>query len=142
MRHKAKIEWKGKMHFEAHSNGGTINLDGSPDFGGEGKGLRPKPLILDALGGCMGMDISSLSNKMRAVDNLDTFTIDVTGSLTDEHPKFYNEITIQITFYGKDLKEDKLRKIVKMSINKYCGVYAMLKSFAVITTNIDFLDKK
>lgn len=142
MQHQAKIEWKGKMHFEAHSNGGTVPLDSSPDFGGEGKGLSPKPLILDSLGGCMGMDISSLSNKMRADENLISFDIDVTGDLTTEHPKYYNKISILIKFYGQDLKEEKLKKIVKMSIDKYCGVYAMLKTFAEITTNIEFLHKK
>lgn len=142
MQHKARIEWKDNMHFEAHSEGGSISLDGNPDFGGQNKGLRPKPLLLNSLGGCMGMDISSLSKKMRADINLTTFTIDVTGSLTIVHPKYYDKINISISFYGDQLKEEKLTKIVNMSIDKYCGVYAMLKTIADITTNIHFLDRQ
>ena len=77
--HKVALNWKGKMHFESEGPGGTVAIDGAEEFGGEGKGVRPKAMMLSALAGCAGMDISSLLKKMRA--EVAHFSIDVEGVL-------------------------------------------------------------
>ena len=77
---------------------------------------------------------------MRAeVDDLD---INVTGELTDEHPKFYHKVYLEYIFYGKDLKKDKIEKAVKLSDEKYCGVMEMFRKFAEIETEITYKEKK
>ena len=134
-----KTQWLGNMLFNADTLGGNFKIDAAAESGGEGKGVRPKALMLSSLAGCTGMDIVSLLKKMRAeVDNLE---IDVAGELTDEHPKFYNKVTLEYRFYGKDLKKDKIEKAIQLSADKYCGVMEMFRQFAEIKTIVHYIEK-
>ncbi len=129
-----KVEWKQNMAFDASINGHTVRLDADERVGGENYGARPKPFILVALGGCTGMDVRSILSKMRV--EFDTFNIDVSGEMTEDHPKYFDRIHIKYSFKGNDLPMDKLEKAVNLSQDRYCGVSAMLKGAAEITHEI------
>ena len=140
MTQSIKTQWLGNMLFNADTLGGTFKIDAAKESGGEGKGVRPKALMLTSLAGCTGMDIVSLLKKMRAeVDHLE---IDVAGELSEEHPKIYNKVSLEYRFYGKDFKKDKIEKAVQLSAEKYCGVMEMFRQFAEITTTLKYIDNK
>ena len=64
--HNITTTWKGNMQFEStNPSGDIISIDAGPENGGEGKGLRPKALMLSALAGCTGLDVASLIEKMK-----------------------------------------------------------------------------
>ncbi|MCF6296975.1 MAG: OsmC family protein [Flavobacteriaceae bacterium] len=136
MINKVKTTWKSKMQFESTNQGGDLMIDAGIESGGEGKGYRPKSLMLSALAGCSGLDVVSLLKKMRA--EVDEFTIDIEASLTDEHPKFYDKVKVIYNFYGLDFKKDKIDKAVKLSVDRYCGVMEMFRQFAEITIEIRY----
>jgi putative redox protein len=135
-----KTQWEGNMLFNADTLGGNFKIDAAEESGGQGKGVRPKALMLTSLAGCTGMDLVSLLKKMRA--EVDGMEINVSGELTDEHPKFYNKVTLEYIFYGTELKKDKIEKAVELSADKYCGVMEMFRQFAEITTVIKYEEKK
>lgn len=137
MENKIKIQWQENMLFNAESMGGNLKIDAPNE--GEGKGLRPKALMLTSLAGCTGMDIISLLKKMRA--EVDGLEIDVTANLTDEHPKFYNKVHIEYRFYGKTFKKDKIEKAINLSVEKYCGVMEMFRQFATISNEVKYIEK-
>jgi len=139
MTHQVKLEWKGKMQFEAKVPGAVIPLDAAEAVGGEGKGSRSKPLMLTSLAGCTGMDVASLMKKMRA--EADDLQIDVSGELTDEHPKYYKKVKVEYRFYGKNLKKEKLQKCVNLSVDRYCGVMEMFRQFAEIEIDVQFFEE-
>jgi putative redox protein len=122
------------MAFTATVNGFSVQMDAASDVGGTEKGPRPKPLTLAALGGCTGMDVVSILEKMRVP--LESFVMKIEAEQTEEHPKVYNKIHIIYTFKGKDLPLDKLEKAVNLSQEKYCGVSAMLRKTAEVTYEI------
>lgn len=137
MTNKVNTTWKGNMLFESENPSGiNLMIDAGEENGGKGEGYRPKALMLSALAGCSGLDIASLVKKMRI--DVDDFNIEVEGELTDEHPKYYHKVSMDFHFYGKDLDEKKLNKIVDLSIEKYCGVMAMFQKFADIKVNVNF----
>lgn len=139
MKHEIKIQWLGNMLFNADTLGGSIKIDAAEDVGGQGLGVRPKALMLSSLAGCSGMDIVSLLKKMRAeVDNIE---INVTGELTEEHPKIYNKVHVEYLFYGTDFQKDKIEKAVALSADKYCGVMEMFRQFAEISSEIKYIKK-
>ncbi len=119
------IEWAGDMAFEAEVNDFKIMIDAVPEVGGQNRGPRPKPLTLVSLGGCTGMDVISILTKMRVKP--DYFNVEVSGELTEEHPKYFHTIKIRYIFKGKDLPMDKLEKAVNLSQDRYCGVSEMLR---------------
>ncbi|MBU2948431.1 OsmC family protein [Zobellia uliginosa] len=124
-------KWLGNMQFESTNPSGlTLKIDAGPDDGGEGKGLRPKALMLSGLAGCSGLDVAALIKKMKL--EVDDFHIETIANLTDEHPKFYDAVTIEYHFHGKDLAEKKLQRAVDLSVEKYCGVMEMFRKFATL----------
>ncbi len=134
MDNKISVAWTGDMSFEAEVNDFKIKLDADEKVGGKNSGPRPKPLTLVALGGCTGMDVISILAKMRVVPEY--FNVEVTGELTEEHPKYYHKIHVVYTFRGEDLPLAKLEKAVNLSQERYCGVNEMLKKSSKITHNI------
>jgi len=128
------LAWNSKLSFKTSLNGHEIILDAENNAGGENKGLPPKPLMLVSLGGCTGMDVISILEKMRV--KVEDFHVRVEGKLTDEYPKYYHKIHVIYEFKGKNLPLDKLKKAVKLSEERYCGVSAVYKHGSELTSEI------
>ncbi len=129
MTNHVSTEWKGGMAFESNNPSGlTIRIDAGEENGGSDDGLRPKALMLSSLAGCSGLDVASLIEKMKL--EVDRFHIETIANLTDEHPKYYDKVTVEYHFYGSNLNEAKLQRAVDLSIEKYCGVMEMFRRFA------------
>jgi putative redox protein len=126
-----------KMSFTATINGHEVRMDTKSDDGGEDSGPGPKQMMLASLAGCTGIDIVSVLNKMKVT--FSDFSIGVHAALSNEHPKIYDHV--KITYKIKLAEDDKSKmiKAVGLSTEKYCGVYAMFKSFAKMDTEIDYL---
>ena len=128
------VKWANEMAFEVEVNGFKIMIDAEERVGGKNRGPRPKPLTLVSLAGCTGMDVISILTKMRVKP--DYFNVEVSGELTDEHPKYYHTIKLRYIFRGENLPMDKLEKAVNLSQERYCGVTAMLQKAAKIIHEI------
>lgn len=139
MTNKVELNWKGKMLFESITPEGNVMIDAANDVGGEGKGVRPKAMMLSSLAGCTGMDIVSLLKKMRA--EVADFKIEVSANLTDEHPKYYDRVHVIYRFYGNEFKKDKIEKAVNLSVERYCGVMEMFRRFAKVSTEIVYVEQ-
>lgn len=135
MKDLANITWDEKVSFIAETEGHKIVMDTFPEHGGENKGVRPKPLLLFALGGCTGMDVISILTKMR--EKVDFFNIQVEGELTEEHPKYYKKIVVTYQVKGENINPENVKKAVHLSEEKYCGVSAMLRKATEIVTRIE-----
>ena len=122
MKQEVTINWLEGMSFETELNGHKIFLDASEEVGGKNIGPRPKPFMMVALAGCTGMDVVSILKKMRV--DFDHFSVSVEGTLSEDHPKKYTEMKIIYSFKGEGLQEDKLRKAIELSQDRYCGVSA------------------
>jgi len=130
-------KWLGNMAFESNNpSGHNFKIDIAKEDGGDSSGMRPKALMLSSLAGCSGLDVASLMKKMKL--EVDEFTIETIANLTDEHPKFYDKVTIEYHFHGADLNEKKLQKAVDLSIEKYCGVMEMFRQFAELDIKVVF----
>lgn len=135
--HHAQTKWIGKMHFESYVNDHIIHMDKKVIHGGDDLGPRPKPLFLSAIGGCTGMEIIAILEKMRLpIESLD---IAVTAELTHEHPKMYKTIHIIFKIKTPSSEHLKFEKAIDLGVNKYCGAVAMMKQFATVTTENQFV---
>jgi len=136
MTNKVITKWSKGMKFQTIGpNGSSLTL-GSSSEGDNQKVASPKALMLSSLAVCSGLDVVSILEKMKV--ELNDFTIKTIGSLTQEHPKYYNKVSIEYHFYGEQLDKEKIKKAVNLSITKYCGVMEMFRSFAEITTEIHY----
>lgn len=134
MTNKVITKWTEGMSFETISPNGTSLRLGSSLEGDSEKIASPKALMLSSLAVCSGIDVVSILEKMKI--ELKEFKINTVGSLTQEHPKYYNKVSVEYHFYGDQLDKEKINKAVNLSVTKYCGVMEMFRSFAKITTEI------
>jgi putative redox protein len=129
---KTITTWKKGHEFEAEHEGNRIQIDGSTE-----NGHGPKALLLSALAGCSGIDVVDVLTKMRV--EFSDFTIEVEADQTEEHPKVFKEIHIIYKMKTAGANEDKVRKAIDLSLDKYCGVAAMLKKNSRINYTIDII---
>jgi putative redox protein len=101
----------------------SIVLDAAEGVGGGDSGGRPGELILTALGSCTGIDVVSILNKMRVP--FESLEVEVKGEQATEHPKMWTEIWVKFKVKG-DVPEDKLKKAMDLSHERYCSVGALL----------------
>jgi len=136
---KAVIRHSGNMSFigKSESNHWVI-IDTSKKFGGEEASVRPMELILIGLGGCTGMDVISILNKMRV--KLDKFYVNIEAEQAEDHPKVFKKVHIEYIFHGKDLKKENLERAIKLSQEKYCPVSAMLRNTAELTYSYKIIE--
>ncbi|WP_375238343.1 OsmC family protein [Aurantibacter sp.] len=140
MTNKITTTWLGNMKFEStNPSGQNLFIDAGEENGGNNEGYRPKALMLSGLAGCAGLDVASLIKKMKL--DVNSFKIEIEADLTEEHPKYYDKVSMDFHFYGDNLDEKKLQKTVDLSAEKYCGVLEMFRQFAEVSIN-SFLHKK
>ncbi len=130
--------WLGKMAFEMDVYGHKVVMDSSKDGGGDDSGPRPKPLMIAAMTGCTGMDVVSILEKMKI--EVDEFTMDVQAETSTEHPKTYTKIHLIYRFKGSQLHHDNIKKAVRLSKEKYCGVIALMDKATELTYEVQIED--
>tara|TARA_R110002072_G_scaffold174802_19_gene330606 strand:- start:20274 stop:20696 length:423 start_codon:yes stop_codon:yes gene_type:complete len=139
MNHTVTTTWKQNLQFESDNpSGHSVLIDTSIENGGQNSGLAPKAMMLSSLAGCSGLDVVSILAKMKV--QVADFKIITTGELTEEHPKYYQSVHVVYQFFGKELPEEKLKKAVDLSVEKYCGVMEMFRKFAKINIKIEYLE--
>ena len=112
--------WKEKHVFKSHHQDNSFMIDGSRE-----KGVGPKSLLLSGLAGCSGIDVVDILEKMRVP--FSGLVIDAEATQTEDHPKVFTDILITYRVKTAKENEDKVRKAIELSLEKYCGVAAMLK---------------
>jgi putative redox protein len=130
-KHSLRLEQIGAAAFEATApEGGKLIIDGSPDIGGEGRGMRPTEVLLAALASCSAMDVVHILRKQR--QTLEHLTIDIEGIRKDATPAPYKSIKLVFTVHGV-VENDKLQRAVSLAVEKYCSVRATLDPAVEIT---------
>lgn len=112
--------WKKKHEFESRQGNNTIKLDGNKEHG-----FSPKALLLAGLAGCSGVDVVDILEKMRV--EFSHFEIETEATQTDDHPKVFKEVIIIYKVKTAKENEEKVKKAIDLSLEKYCGVSAMLR---------------
>jgi putative redox protein len=122
---KVTLERVGHAAFEATAgSGGKLVVDGSPDIGGEGRGMRPMELLLSAVASCSAMDvIHILVNQQK--QPLEGLRVEIEGERAASVPSPFT--TMKLVFVAKgEVDEHKLNRAVKLAVEKYCSVRANL----------------
>jgi putative redox protein len=131
----AKVTWKSGLSFTGVAGSGfEIPIGTAVDHGGAGDGTSPMEMLLVGLGGCTGMDVVSILEKKRQSPT--KFEVLVHGDRVEEHPKVFNQISVEYVVTGHALDPEAVRRAVELSENKYCSVMATLRKSAQITTKI------
>ncbi len=133
-----RIELKRKndaFNFEAsNEEGQIINMDASPDIGGENKGVRPTQLLPMALGGCSAIDITLILKKQK--QEITDFQISIEAEReTGQTANMFTSFHIIYKLTG-NIDRGKAERAVALSMEKYCSVAKTLEKTAKITWEV------
>lgn len=129
--YQATVRYVEGMQFVGVSGSGhAIVLDAATDNNGQDSGSRPTELLLMATGGCTGMDVVSILRKMQV--NFTRFEMEIQGERAPEHPRYFTKVHITYKIWG-DIPEEKLKKVIDLSLDKYCSVSQSLRPRAEVS---------
>ena len=124
--------WKKDHEFTSHFGHNVIKIDGARQ-----NGFGPKSLLLSGLAGCSGIDIVDILKKMRV--HFSEFSIEVKAEQTTDDPKVYKDIYIAYKLKTGKENEEKVKKAIDLSLEKYCGVSAMLRKNSPIHYTLEII---
>lgn len=130
------IDWTEKMQFIGTNNitDTEVFIDAPSKDGVLTTGTTPKQLFLQGLASCSAGVVIFLLQKMRT--ELPTkFKVNVSGQLTDDHPMYFESIDITYELEG-NADEEKIKKVIQMSEDKYCGLSYMLQKVSKLNVKI------
>lgn len=138
---EARVKWEGGMKFRGEAQSGhQVLMDAAEQGGGKNEAPRPTELVLMGLGGCTGMDVVSILEKMRIP--FDSFQVDIEGDRAEDHPKVFTEIRMNYRIWGKEIPREKFERAVTLSQERYCTVSNMLNKTARITYQLEINGEK
>ncbi len=121
------------FHFRASNEAGhTVDMDGGMGDA-PAQAMSPMQLLAIAMGGCSGIDIIDILNKSR--QPVESFSMDLEG--VREKKGTYSEYTALHAHYmfTGDLDASRVRRAIRLSIDKYCSVSKLLEHTATITAS-------
>lgn len=116
---EVKVVWQDGLRFVGlPPSGHAVLMDGAKEVGGEDSAPRPTELLLVALGGCTGMDVVSILQKMRTPPR--RFWVKIQAERAPEHPKAVRKV--HLLYMAEGVPEENLRQAAELSHERYCSV--------------------
>jgi putative redox protein len=114
-----------KLNFKAFAGENeSISIDYVPPLG-DNLGYTSLELLLLSLSSCIGSSVLIFLRKMRKT--ITGFEIHSRGIRREEHPTCFKTIILTIDLKSDDTAEEDLKKVIKLSEDTYCPVWAMIK---------------
>lgn len=130
---KTLTTWTGDLSFESMQEElGPLVMDGNLK-----KGLSPKALLLAGLAGCSAVDVVEILHKMRV--HFTSLQVLSEAEQTEEHPRVFKDISLTFIINAASSELDKIQKAVDLSMEKYCGVAAMLRKNSAIHATVQLI---
>ena len=129
--YKIALKWEGNMNLRGFdSKERDVLMDASPEVGGLDKGMRPTELLLISLGGCAGLSLVNILNKMRI--EFEEFDVEIEAQRAGDPPKVFTSISVKYIISSKVLTIEKLERAIRLGESN-CSVANMLVKACPIT---------
>jgi len=136
---KARIKWTEGMAFVAETGSGhAVVVDGAPEHGGRGLGVRPMELVLAGAAACTAFDVVLILKKAR--QPVADCVVEAEADRAAVEPKVFTRVRLAYTVAGRGLDPRQVERAVKLSKEKYCSATIMLGKTAEIETSIRILE--
>lgn len=132
--------WTGGARFVHRSEDGhQVATDAPTEPGQDYDGFRPSLLLLAALSGCIGVDLTEILRKQR--QEVTGITVTVRGTQEPDPPWPYTLIELDYTVRGRGLNPSAVERAVALSEEKYCSVGATIRGVARITRRVRVVEE-
>ena len=127
---EVSVQWiDGNVFATTTGSGHTLVLDSKPKEGAISAGPSPMEMLLVGVAGCTAIDVVHILGRQR--QPITGLTVNVRGERASDYPMVYTDITIEYVVRG-DVDEQKLKRAIDLSEEKYCSASIMLGKTAKI----------
>jgi putative redox protein len=118
---KGTLTWERDLLFMGRTQSGyEIEFDAHVQWG-----CAPTESLLLSLSGCMGIDMVSFLQKMKA--SITSFKIEILGDRNPKPPQYFKAIEMIVHISGENVTPRQIERAVSLSQEKYCSVYHSLR---------------
>lgn len=122
---EVNVKWiESKLMLGVDSRGNPVVLSSSPDRDPQWQGLKPSDLLMLAAASCSMYDVVEILRKQR--QPLESLEVSCEGKQMSEPPYKFTHMHLTYKVRG-DVDEEKLRRAIELSEEKYCSVLATLR---------------
>lgn len=128
---KASVNWlkNEDVNFEGITESGNrVVMDSAQILG-----PKPMELVLMGLGGCTSYDVVSILRKAR--QQIEDVECQLSANRAETIPTVFTDIHIHFVVKGKNLNEERVKKAIELSAEKYCSASRMLEDGGVKITH-------
>jgi putative redox protein len=128
---KASVNWlkNEAVNFEGITESGNrVVMDSAQTLG-----PKPMELVLMGLGGCTSYDVVSILKKAR--QQIEDIECQLSANRAETIPTVFTDIHIHFVVKGKNLNEERVKKAIELSAEKYCSASRMLEDGGVKITH-------
>jgi putative redox protein len=116
----------------------SIVVGRSPDNADEFLGMKPSDLLLVSAAACSSYDVLEILAKQR--EPLVDFKVLCSGDQMSDPPYTFTHVHIHYIIYGL-VNEDKLKKAIQLSEDKYCSVISTLRLGVPVTSDYEIIQR-
>jgi putative redox protein len=121
-----------KLHFLGKAgNNEQVHIDYVPPLG-DNNGYMSLQLFLVSLASCAGSSVLTFLRKMKK--NIQKCDIKASGIRRSEHPTSFESIELEFIINSEDVIPADLDKVIALSEETYCPVWAMIKGNVPVKT--------
>jgi putative redox protein len=125
---EARLVWERDLVFTASTQRGyDMEFDANVQMG-----CMPLEGLMLSLAGCMAIDVVSILQKMRC--SLSSMSMKIHGQRSETPPQRMRSVVLELFLKGNDLTEERVRRAVALSTDKYCSVRHSLREDIDIRT--------
>ena len=125
---EARLQWEQDLYFTASTRRGyDMEFDANVQMG-----CMPLEGLLLSLAGCLAIDVVSILQKMRC--SLSSMSMKIHGKRSETPPQRLLSVVLELFLKGDNLPEEKVRRAISLSEEKYCSVHNSLREDIDIQT--------
>ncbi len=135
---KSTITWVSDKTFTGQTESGHSIVIGTAEGDGPKPGPSAMELVLMGAGSCSAWDVVEILRKGRqAVEDV---IVELDADRAEEPPKVFTRIHLHFIVKGRDLSEDRVKRAIELSVEKYCSATAMLEKTVTVTHDFEVIE--
>lgn len=137
-----RVRWSGQRQFVGwDETGHGLVMDSTPQYKGEGTGVRPIEIVLYGLAACTAMDVVSILEKKR--EDVRGVEIEVRATQReDDFPHYYERIEVEYVVTGFGVSPASVERAIELSEGKYCSVRGMFGPHVEVVTSFEVAEAR
>lgn len=135
---KAQVTWVNNKTFTGQTESGHSIVIGTAEGDAPKPGPSAMELVLMGAGSCSAWDVVEILRKSRQ-DVFDVI-VELDAERADEPPKVFTRIHLHFVVKGRSVSEERVKRAIDLSVEKYCSATTMLEKTAEVTHDFEVIE--